>query len=115
MNMRGVAALPVVLLAITGFVSNVSAQEITRQDVGQELAQADNNGSPRIADTAYLDANPAVVREADSQNRVNADGLGLDMQGSSAAGRSTSMSRGDRTRPSTCVGPISFCNIYFGS
>jgi Domain of unknown function (DUF4148) len=115
MNMRIAAALSVFLLATTGFVSNVSAQEITRQDVRRELAQTDNNGLPGITDTAYPDANPAVVQEADSQEQLNADSLGPDMQGSSAAGRSASLSRGERTRPSTCVGPVSFCNIYFGS
>jgi hypothetical protein len=97
--------LSAALLAAAGFVINASAQEVASQGVRLELAQA-SSGAPSQTSTAG-DSTTTEKQVSDSSS-------GPDMKGTSAAGQHGFMSTVGAP-PSTCVGPVSYCNIYFGS
>ncbi|TKC87263.1 DUF4148 domain-containing protein [Trinickia terrae] len=113
MNKRLVVALSMALLASAGFAVNASAQEKTRAEVRQELIQAENNGLRLVTDTSYPEVNPIFAKQAAQQaSRTEQDtsGTGAAMSASSAAGKPMTKSHGD-----SCVGPVSYCTVYFGS
>jgi hypothetical protein len=113
MNKRLVIALSMALLASAGIATSASAQEKTRAEVRQELIQAENNGSRFVTDTSYPDVNPIFAQQvARNQQKTSSVG-GSEMTGSSAAGVGGRSAAGKPE--SNCVGPNSFCSIYFGS
>ena len=112
MNKRLVIALSMALLASAGIATSASAQEKTRAEVRQELIQAENNGSRFVTDTSYPDINPIFVQQA-ARTQQKASGVGSEMSSSSAAGAPKAPAA-SKTEPN-CVGPNSFCSIYFGS
>ena len=112
MNMRIAAVIPIVLLAAAGYVSNASAQQLPPQDGRLELAQASNDRIPGLADTS---TDSATAQSPPAPKPLTDSGTGPDMTGSSAGGMSAPMSAIGRARSSSCVGPVSFCNLYFGS
>jgi hypothetical protein len=111
-NMRIATIIPVILLAAAGFVSNASAQQTTPQDGRLELAQASNDRTPGLAVTS---TDSATAQSPSALKPLTGSGTGTDMSGSSAGGMSAPMSAIGRARSSSCVGPVSFCNLYFGS
>ncbi|WP_206998379.1 DUF4148 domain-containing protein [Trinickia mobilis] len=112
MNKRLVVAFSMVFLASAGVATSASAQEKTRAEVRQELIQAENNGSRLVTDTSYPDINPIFAQQA-ARAQQRESSVGPEMSGSSAAGVAgkTATQRGG----SSCVGPASYCTIYFGS
>ncbi|QCP54987.1 DUF4148 domain-containing protein [Trinickia violacea] len=113
-----VAALSIALLASAGIATSATAQEKTRTEVRQELIQAENNGSRFVTDTSYPAVNPIFTQQVARLQAQNS-GAGAEMTGSSESGRHAA---GDVTgaaktahAPSHCVGPVSYCSIYFGS
>jgi hypothetical protein len=112
MNKRLVIALSMALFASAGIATSASAQEKTRAEVRQELIQAENNGSRFVTDTSYPDVNPIFAQQA-ARTQQKASGVGSEMSGSSAAGVAGRSAAGKTE--SNCVGPNSFCSIYFGS
>ncbi|QCP49657.1 DUF4148 domain-containing protein [Trinickia violacea] len=112
MNKRLVIALSMALVASAGIATSASAQEKTRAEVRQELIQAENNGSRFVTDTSYPDVNPMFAQQV-ARTQQKASGAGSEMSGSSAAGKAAAPAAGKTE--STCVGPNSFCTLYFGS
>ncbi|CAB3782008.1 hypothetical protein [Pararobbsia alpina] len=95
MNTRYVLGLSVILLASAGIVSNASAQEKSYSEVNPISAQQ-----------------PAQLKQQSESGTV-----------ASASGSSTTGQRGvvgkpgiGQSHPATpaCVGPVSFCSLYFG-
>ncbi|TDG04007.1 DUF4148 domain-containing protein [Paraburkholderia guartelaensis] len=95
-----------ILFALIGsaVVNYASAQEATRAEVRQELVQAQGNDSPNITDTSDPATDPISTKQvAQLQTRSN-----------SSSGANMSSVR-ETTHHTDCVGPASFCSIYFGS
>jgi len=96
----------VALIALSGAVANASAQETTRAEVRQELVQAQSNASPGVTESSDPATDPSSAKQvAQLQTRSN-----------SSVGANMSSGRVSVRHPDTnCVGPVSFCSIYFGS
>ncbi|MGF6771478.1 hypothetical protein P3T18_003965 [Paraburkholderia sp. GAS199] len=123
MKTRLALTLSMILLASAGAVTNASAQEKTRAEVRQELIQAENNGLNLVTDTSYPEINPiyaqqAAQEQAQAQTQAQATqsrdtDVGGSMAGSSATGQRAPAHM--TMDPNNCVGPVSFCSLYFGS
>jgi hypothetical protein len=103
-----VLTISVTALALTTDFSSTFVQAKTREEVRQELIQAENNGSRFVTDASYPDISPMYqqqVAQMKAQHAHSGEGAGL--SGSSVSGR-----RVEKPRP--CVGPVSYCNPYFG-
>jgi hypothetical protein len=91
MKKQLVVGLSVILLASAGAISSVSAQEQTQ--TGSSVSQADGlqqqTNDAKVAQA--VPSNPAKTHFSQRSNRYQ------------------------ETDGSKCVGPISFCDIYFGS
>lgn len=114
MRIRKTMSAALIALASAGFASAASAQALSRAEVQQQLieAQADANGS-RVSNATYPDSSPASQQQV-AQTHQQGTGYGPGMTGSTAAGTGAMM--GDhRTSQGDCVGPPSFCSIYFGN
>ena len=92
--------------------SSAFAQGLTRAEVRQQLVEAQQNGSQYVSDASYPDVAPVFQNQADNQ-RKNASAYGGVAAGSNASAPRARMSGSQA--PETCVGPVSFCNIYAGS
>jgi acyl-coenzyme A synthetase/AMP-(fatty) acid ligase len=109
MSIRRVLIATLVAAASVGAVTQASAQGLTREEVRQQLIEAEANGSRFVTDASYPDVSPVfaqqVARDAHAAPSQAASGMGMPAAGKSDAG-APSM---------TCVGPASYCNIYSGS
>lgn len=109
----------VAALASTSVFSNAFAQGARRAEVYADLVRVEQAGySPAVSsDTTYPVAAQAAEAKVAAQNTqriansatVNATGVGAGMSGSSASGAHAPV------KGAECVGPVSFCNPYFGS
>ncbi|CAB3771170.1 DUF4148 domain-containing protein [Paraburkholderia solisilvae] len=99
-------------LAATGLVSTASAQGLSRTEVRQHLIDAENDGSRLVIETSYSDVGLIYSHQA-KPTTEQADSIG----GTSAGTSQTSKPRESRcdANIADCVGPVSSCNIYFGS
>jgi hypothetical protein len=101
--------LSVIALSCAAFasVNNAQAQSLTRNEVRQQLIQAENSGSHYVTDASYPDISPNYQNQISKNSaRKSDEAMGPDMSGSTQSGA---------TLKDSCVGPVSFCNIYFGS
>src|SRR5690242_19048547 len=118
MNKSLVAALSIALLASAGITTSASAQEKTRAEVRQELIQAQNNGLRFVTDTSYPAVNPIFAQQVARLQAQNG-GAGSEMTGSGESGSHAADDVAGAAKtahaPSKCVGPASFCSMYFGS
>ncbi|WP_042271533.1 DUF4148 domain-containing protein [Paraburkholderia heleia] len=99
-----------VVTACIGAVSTASAQGLTRAQVREQLIEAQANGSQFVTDSSYPDVSPVFAQQvarakAQHQQQQQPSGMGAPMPGTSDAG----------APHTTCVGPVSFCNLYSGS
>jgi hypothetical protein len=102
------------LVAASSIVTNAQAQEKTRAQVRQELIEAQRNGLNFVSDASYPAVNPMYEQQAARLKQQKGDGgTGGALTGASDAGKGRQV----RTPavPASCVGPISFCELYFGS
>jgi hypothetical protein len=103
------------VLASTTVFSNAFAQEKTRAEVRQELVQAETNGSRFVSETSYPDVAPIYRQQVARQQAQQPDsGEGPAMSGSTMSGNRPTTST-NMAYPQSCAGPVSYCNIYFGS
>ena len=117
MKARIAIARPVLVLAFGGFASAASAQGLTRAEVRADLVRVEQAGyNPSIAnDATYpadIQAAEAKIAAQDNPSLANEAMGGTTMNGMSASGSHMPAPRG---APAACVGPASFCNIFFGS
>jgi hypothetical protein len=114
MNTHWLVAAAVAAISLAGIAPQASAQALTRAQVRQELIDAENNGLRFVTDTSYPDASPLFQRQAEQMpQRQAGTAVGSDPAASSEAGKPATTS--PRQRPAACVGPASFCAVYFGS
>ena len=106
-----------VLIALSAIAvlasSSTFAQELTRAEVTQQLVQAEQNGSRFVTETSYPDVSPVYADQAARQKPEGASDFGGMPAGTTASG--PRMGTTGSSSPQTCVGPISFCNLYAGS
>ncbi|KVT18493.1 hypothetical protein WT97_18725 [Burkholderia sp. MSMB1459WGS] len=114
MNKHWLLAATMVAMSVTGVATQASAQALTRAQVRQELIDAENGGLRFVTDTSYPDVSPLFQNQAERMpQRQASTAVGSDPAMSSEAGKPAAMSR--RPGAAACVGPASFCTIYFGS
>ena len=108
MKSLAMLTVTVAILGLTTELSSAFAQEKTREEVRQELIQAENDGSRFVTDASYPDVAPIYqqqVAQMKAQHAHSGEGVG-------SSGSSVSGSRVEKPRP--CVGPVSYCNPYSG-
>ncbi|MDW9247163.1 DUF4148 domain-containing protein [Burkholderia cepacia] len=114
MNTHWLVGATVVAMSVAGVATQASAQALTRAQVTQQLIDAENNGLRFVTDTSYPDVSPLFRQQAEQMpQRQASTAVGSDPAVSSEAGKPATMS--PRPRAAACVGPASFCTIYFGS
>ncbi|TCG06541.1 hypothetical protein BZM27_25585 [Paraburkholderia steynii] len=113
MKKLALLTVSIAALASTAFASSAFAQEKTRAEVRQELIQAEQNGSQFVTDTSYPEVAPIYQQQVAHQKAAQ-ESEGAGMAGTHAAGTRMSVT-GANTGMSTCVGPVSYCSVYFGS
>ena len=119
--MKALAILAVVgaLAAPAVTFAQTTSAPLTRAQVRAELIQLEQAGyRPSAGDDAnypsdILAAEAKVAAENNAQQTNDAMG-GVPLGSSSASGARMPMSTSG-AKPSACVGPASFCNLYFGS
>jgi hypothetical protein len=102
-----------IALVSTAFASSAFAQEKTRAEVRQELIQAEQNGSQFVTDASYPDVAP-IYQQQVARQKTAQESEGAGMSGTHAAG-SRMPAAGTNASMSSCVGPVSYCSVYFGS
>nr|WP_232437760.1 DUF4148 domain-containing protein [Burkholderia ubonensis] len=113
MNKRTMIAA-LMLFAGAGIAISAPAQKKTRAQVRQELIDAQLNGLNFITDTSYPVVAPIFEQQVNRLKQQNSDsGMGAAMTGTSETGRIKRQT--PPSDPATCVGPVSFCDIYSGS
>jgi hypothetical protein len=105
MNIKSMLVLCFAAIAMTGIVSNASAQGKTRAEVRQELIQAEANGADLVTDTSYPDVAPIFQAQVQGAPRSHDD----------VGGSTTATATGNAAGAARCVGPNDFCTPYFGS
>lgn len=115
MKTRLAIALSMILVASAAAVTNASAQEVTRAQVRADLVRLEQAGynPARGANPDYpanIQAAEAKVAAQDNASLSRDAVGGTQPNGSSAAG-----TRMHTSMQSSCVGPVSFCNVYAGS
>lgn len=111
--------LSVAVLASTAVFSSAFAQGLTRAQVYADLVQVEQAGYNPAAsnDSTYpadIQAAEAKIAAQNSERVANgaaveATAVGGSMPGSSASGAHAPL------KGAGCTGPVSFCNLYFGS
>ncbi|WP_310632230.1 DUF4148 domain-containing protein [Paraburkholderia sp.] len=95
-------------LACVGVSASASAQALTREQVREQLIEAQANGSRFVTDASYPDVSPVfaqqVAHSPTASPAAQPSGMGAPMQGTSDTGAPRTV----------CVGPMSFCNLYTG-
>ena len=115
MKKLALLTVSIVAFASTGLFSNAFAQEKTRAEVRQELIQAEQNGSQFVTDASYPDVAPMYQQQVARQQAAQGnEAMGADMSGAHASGMRMP-SHAMSPAMSSCVGPVSYCNIYSGS
>jgi hypothetical protein len=106
--------------------AQVLAELIRLEQTGYHLGDGDQTTYPE-----QIQAAEAKVAAQDSQQAANNDGAGKttdvaaqqsqegsnnDVGGTTAGTSATgSAQHGSKPTPSTCVGPVSYCNLFFGN
>ena len=79
------------------------------------MIQAEQNGSQFVTDASYPDVAPIYQQQvAHRQAAQDNEGVGAGLSGTHAAG-SRMPATGTNGGMSSCVGPVSYCTVYFGS
>ncbi|RDJ97511.1 DUF4148 domain-containing protein [Paraburkholderia lacunae] len=126
--MKKLAMLALTLSAVVSstvtFAQSASAP-LTRAQVRADLIRLEQAGyNPSIvndvtypadiqAAEAKVAAQDAEQQAAMPQQQKGDSGMGAEIKGTSDAGHKKQDTR--LSNPSTCVGPVSYCDLYFGS
>ncbi|KWF25140.1 DUF4148 domain-containing protein [Burkholderia pseudomultivorans] len=114
MNTSRLIAASMAVVSFAGFATHASAQALTRAEVRQALIEAEDQGSRFVTDTSYPAVSPLFEGAAAETRRDQANsGVGGYAGSASDAGKPA-------VKPAVpasgaCVGPASYCSVYFGS
>ena len=109
------AALVAAILAVPTLGFAQTNTGLTRAQVRADLVRVEQAGyTPGAGDAIDYPANiQAVEAKISAQKQLAQQSYGgVPMRGTSAAGGGSSSHAG---MESTCVGPVSYCNLFFGS
>jgi hypothetical protein len=116
--------LSAVVISTSTFAQSASVP-LTRAQVRADLIRLEQAGyNPSASDDATyptdiqaaeakVAAQPAEQQAATPEQQKSDGGMGAEMKGTSDSGHKKQDTR--PSNPSTCVGPVSFCDIFFGS
>lgn len=115
--MKTLACLAIAIGAIASPVlaSAQSNAPVTRAEVRADLVRIEQAGyNPAIGSDPHY---PDDIQAAEAKVAAEQHAATTDVGGSPATGASASGMRVHTAThtPSACVGPVSFCNVYFGS
>lgn len=98
-------------------VDAAHAQGLTRAQVRQQLIEAQQNGLEYVTDASYPDVSRVYQYRLQQMRAKHADdgGFGPQTGGSAESGAAAMPAHAKSASHDDCVGPASFCNIYFGS
>jgi len=111
MQLRHILSVVLAASACAAALNDANAQGKTRPEVRHELI--DSEGLHLVTDASYPDVSPTDQQPATQMKDQRDSGRGPETSGTSAAGRKKVP--GAPGSEDDCVGPVSFCNIYFGS
>jgi hypothetical protein len=114
MKIRNIFLVLALAVSSAAMTTNASAQQKTRAEVRQELIDAQNNGLNFVTDTSYPDVSPIYQQEVEHLKMLHS-GSGPATSGTSNAGPKANFPMPNKVVEDNCVGPVSFCNLYFGS
>nr|WP_193727783.1 DUF4148 domain-containing protein [Paraburkholderia franconis] len=121
MRVRKCVGIVMLSFASAAYVGAAHAQGLTREQVRQQLLEAQQNGLAFVTDASYPDVSPVYQHQVEQMRAMHSHdgGVGTQANGSTESGASTAASEMPmQTHPTSqddCVGPVSFCNVYFGS
>ncbi|MEM5389173.1 DUF4148 domain-containing protein [Paraburkholderia phymatum] len=121
MRVHKFVGIAMLSFASAAYVGAAHAQGLTREQVRQQLIEAQQNGLSFVTDASYPDVSPVYQHQVDQMRATHAhdSGVGAQASGNTESGASKDASKMPMQTPPTphddCVGPVSFCNIYFGS
>jgi hypothetical protein len=121
MAARRIAGIVLLFCASFASLTLANAKGLTREQVVQQLIAAQQDGSMYVTDASYPDVSPIYRRQVDQQRAMHArnSGIGPQSSGTTESGNvSGSLAMSSNTDPAShdnCIGPVSFCNIYFGN
>ncbi|CAB3774433.1 DUF4148 domain-containing protein [Paraburkholderia humisilvae] len=110
--LRAFTIATLLALSAAALVPTASAQGITRAEVRQQLIAAENSGSRLVTETSYPNTGLIYSHRVKRATEQAGDTGGTPV-GTSQTGKLPRNSSHNRTS-ADCVGPVSFCNIYFG-
>jgi hypothetical protein len=117
--MKALVRLVLAIGALSGALVSFaqSTEPVTRAQVRAELSRLEEagynvSGADHTTYPAQIQAAEAKIAAQDSQQAANGAVGGTTMNGTSAAGGPTSL---PKPSPSSCVGPASYCNTFFGN
>ncbi|MCP3709809.1 DUF4148 domain-containing protein [Paraburkholderia sp. CNPSo 3274] len=113
MNVRKIMGVILVAGICGAVVTDANAQGRTRAEARQELIDAENHGLNLVTDTSYPDVSPIYQQRPAQMNAMQDSGTGAGSSGTNESG--TKETPPKPSSSDSCVGPVSFCNIYFGS
>ncbi|MEX3994088.1 DUF4148 domain-containing protein [Paraburkholderia sp. EG286A] len=113
MNARKIMGVFLVAGICGAVVTDANAQGRTRAEVRQELIDAENHGLSLVTDASYPDVSPINQQRLAQMNSLQNSGTGTGSSGTTDSG--TKDVPPQPPSSDSCVGPVSFCNIYFGS
>ena len=121
MKMRKFCVAVMLSGAAIGVIASAQAQGLTREQVRQQLIEAQENGLSYVTDASYPDISPIYQNQVAHTRAMRArdTAMGPQSEGTVESGSAETLPAKTATNmpPSRneCVGPASFCNIYFGN
>jgi hypothetical protein len=120
---RKIVGITLLFCASFASLSVANAKGLTREQVVQQLIDAQQNGSMYVTDASYPDVSPIYQQQVDqlraAHARKSTSGIGPQSSGTTESGNvSESLAMSSNGEPAShddCVGPVSFCKIYFGN
>ena len=103
----------IVMSAAVLVSSSAFAQGLTRAEVKQQLVVAEQNGSQYVTNASYPDVSPVFANQVAHLKASNGTSDDASAYGGVRAG--SSVANMGHVSHDSCVGPVSFCNIYAGS
>ncbi|WP_080433300.1 DUF4148 domain-containing protein [Burkholderia ubonensis] len=100
-------AIALAIVTMPAVSTSASAQQRTRDEVRQELVQSINDGARYVTNTSYPVTSSMYAREVEKLREANLAAPDTRASSPNAAQKESA--------PEPCVGPASFCNVYFGS
>jgi len=117
MKIRKFVGIAMLSAVSTMYVDAAHAQGTARAEAGQQLVRAQQNGLGSVADAPSPVVSSVDQRKLQEMQAEHSrdSGFGGQTGGSGGTGATAVPAHPASAPHDDCVGPVSFCNIYFGS